>query len=1175
MIRRRLCSVSRPTKAASISVTLFSVQRQKGGLHTFIRDARSSSFTTPRQASHAEGEHTSSSLNSTDWATQMQRELFGETDPLGGQAHKDYYRDPARGYSPQYAPRNFAEGGAISYHHAQSPMEYAEATHRRSWLDHDVARMEAAFQEQRALLRGMESATERDELARRYAAEHHVADIVVENQSLLPSTQVHHSTSTSGSALRQQAVVDRFQIADQQSPLATSDGMGREELAHTYRMRSETVHNDWIEENLRIVHGLREKEKYDFTVLQRATRIPFQGYDMDRFLAQQKGTPYGAQSLPPNTASSTMEEAQRTLRDPTATVPSFEAISQKAFARNTVRDHPTTGEELTQEVVDTIRTSREASEWQREQERAQRFGLGRQGALVQDGGPDKRTLKKHVNDERIMDAMFFRSDAYRKTQTDEHWNPYMRQDTTHGVAHLLNNKFDIARREDRLSKGEQDLTERSVMHFGVPIQQTIDEFVFRHRNARGERPLDYFKPFPGFRDFRLNRMYRDVEGFSLMKQRPEFLEWELFTRYRAHHQQRRRIALLHGLEPVANETAQERDARREKLDEICERTPFDERELHTNDDEMQVSGETLRSWFGVYMLPSPTVVEAVVGASASVNLHLFPLADEMGTADTRENVLSSRYFNRLLLMEGFQNRISRAFMGNVSGKAPEPVVQYMQPPEVLRHFTAEERAMYEQYVKEQTSKQLGEWATAMRRRRWIPDRQQYGHVVAQGYGVSVVDLEHADTAAVLTVSAKAFERELAAAKGNTSHIIMVEGQAYKLRPDSERFVVPLSVRLESGEVLDMTDEAFGRYELELLPRNVNHALNYGIGDYAYNRGNYIETQDVIWEEQTASGEEGWSPATHADGLRAGLPVRARRHVGMNANGSRIVSSPQRAVIVAYDRQPFFNPEPRLVRVAFQSDGSVEEVPLANIMIWQRRYHGPERTVGDESRRFSPASLRRYIDVSDPFNEKKSKGEHFLDKYEAARTSEVAAGKYRTTKQITEIDQWTRFDVSRADNFRPLSISHRRDYIRLGYMHRYTPWEWIAVQEADQPLIAEQIRQDNIGTSYFFSLNRYWRYKARPHGYIRHFDNEVRDLFQFVDGVTPWKQAQKIRTYWEVRAHHPMPQFNRPEVAMHRNTVGLLPAHMWETDKKTGKVKAVKDSVRDYQTKTPLPKWVQL
>lgn len=1181
MIRRQLCyaprcAVATPTSSPISNTTVVSARRQQSGLHTFIRDAQPSSLSAaPRQGGDGNGEHTSASAT-TDWAAQMQRELFGETDPLGGQAHKDYYRDPACGYSPQYAPRNFAEGAAISYHHPQTPFEYMDASHRRRWLDHDVSRMKEGFQQQRTLLRGIESPRERDELTRARAAESRLGDTIVENQSLHPLDQIHHSTCTAGGAVRQQAVLDRYQLASQQFPLSLSNGMDREALQEAYHTNKGLEHDSFVEEHLRIVHGLREKEKYDFTVLQRTSRIPFRGYDMDRFLAQQKGTPYGAQQLPALAAPSTMEEAQKTLRGGDgATAPSFEAVSQRAFARNTVCDRPTTGEELTQAIVDAVRAGRATAEQQREHERAQRFGLGRQGALVQDGGPDKRTLKKHTNDERIMDAMFFRSYAYRKTPTDEHWNPYLRRDTTQGVGHLLNNKFDIARREARLSKGEQDLTERSVMHFGIPIQQTIDEFVFRHRNARGERPLDYFKPFPSFRDMRLNRMYRDVEGFSLMKQRPEFLEWELFTRYRAHHQQRRRLALLHGLEPVANETAEERDARRQKLDELCERTPFDERELRAKDDEMQVSGESLRSWFGLYMLPSPTVVEAVVGASSSVNLHLYHLADEMGTKDTRENVLSSRYFNRLLTMEAFQHRIGRGFMGSVTGKAPEPVVEYAQPPEVLRHFSAEERAVYEQYVKEQTSQQLAEWATATRRRRWLPEQQQYGQVVAHGHEVLVVDLEHTETGALLTVSAKAFERELEAARANSRHIMMVEGQSYRLRPDSERGVVPLSVRLDSGEVLELTDEVFERYELESLSPKANHALNYGIGDYAYNRGNYVETQDAIWEAQTASGEEGWSPATHADGLRAGLPVKARRHVGSNEDGSRVVSAPQRAMIVAYDKQPFFNPEPRLVRVAFQSDGVVEEVPLSDIFIWQRRYHGPERTVGDESRRYSPASLRRYVDVADPFNEKTSKTEHFLDKYELGRTAESVAGKYRTTKQITEIDEWNRFDMSRADNFRPLSISHRRDYIRLGYMHRFTPWEWIAIQDADQPLIAEQIRQDNIGTSYYFTLNRYWRYKARPHGYIRHFDNEVRDLFQFVDGVTPWKQAQKIRTYWEVRSHHPMPQFNRPEVAMHRNTVGLLPAHLWETDKKTGKVKAVKDSVRDYQTKTPLPKWVEL
>nr|6HIV_DB Chain DB, ms49 [Trypanosoma brucei brucei]6HIW_DB Chain DB, mS49 [Trypanosoma brucei brucei]6HIZ_DB Chain DB, mS49 [Trypanosoma brucei brucei]6SG9_DB Chain DB, mS49 [Trypanosoma brucei brucei]6SGB_DB Chain DB, mS49 [Trypanosoma brucei brucei]7PUA_DB Chain DB, mS49 [Trypanosoma brucei brucei]7PUB_DB Chain DB, mS49 [Trypanosoma brucei brucei] len=1181
MIRRRVCDGAR--LAPNIRAT-FSAVRYQSGLHTFIRDSKPSNFSSVRRSENANGDATASPgatagenpASSGDWASHMQRELFGEVDPLGGQAHKDYYRDVTRGYSPQYAPRNFANGGAVAYPHIQSPYEYEEAAHRRVWLDHDVDRMREEFTQHRASLRSLASAQEREELLRSRAAEYQVANTVHESESVHPIQQLYNSGGTSRSALKQQAVADRYSIAEQHSPLPLTTGVDRDALDEAQRTKDRILNDSFTAENLLITHGLREKEKHDFTILQRTVRIPFQGYDMDRFLAQQKGTPYGAQQLPPNVVPSSMEEAQRTLRGSSATAtPLVDAVAQKVYARNTVVDRPAIGEQLTEQIINIMRASRTTAEQQREEERAQRFGLGRQGALVQDGGPDQRTLKKHTNDERIVDAMLFQQNAYRKTPTDEHWNPYIRRSTENGVGHLLQNKFDIMRREDRLSKGEQDLTERNTIHYGVPIQQIVDEFVFRHRNARGERPLDYFKPFPNFRALRLNRMYRDVEGFSLMKQRPEFLEWELFTRYRQHHQQRRRLALLHGLEPVANETAQERDTRRHRLDEICERTPFDEREMRVNDDEMRVSVETLRSWFGVYMLPSPTVVNAVLGGSASVNLHLYHLADEMGTADTREHVLSSRYLNRLLLLESYQNRVGRGFMNHVVGRAPEPVVPHEQPQEVLRHFSAEERAMYEQHVKEQTSRQLGEWERAMKRRRWLTDHQQYGHVVSHGLETSVVDLSHTETGAVLTVSTKAYEQEIEAVRMKTNATIKVDGMVYNLLPNSERRVVPLTVQLDSGEKIDMTSEDFDRCELEAFPRNLNHALNYGIANYAYNRGNYVETQDSIWEEQTASGQEGWSPATHADGLREGLPVRARRPIFSSSAEQRIAGGPQRAVIIQYHHQPFFNPEPRLVKVAFQCDGTIMEVPISDVMIWQRRYHGPERTVGDESRRYNPAAMRRYVDVTDPFNEKTSNTEHFLDKYEPKRNADTVADKYRTTKQITEIDKWTRYDSARADNYRPLSISHRRDYIRMGYIPRYTPWEWIAIQEADQPLIAEQIRQDNIGTSYFFSLNRYWRYKASPHGYIRHFENEVRDLLQYVDGVTPWKQAQKIRTYWEVRSHHPMPQFNRPEVAMHRNTVGLLPAHMWETDKKTGKVKSVKDSVRDYQTKTPYPKWVQL
>ncbi|KAG5475684.1 hypothetical protein LSCM4_04268 [Leishmania orientalis] len=1207
------------------------------GLHTFIRDNAdptsplpSSSAVASRGAAGAplttypSGDaapppsHTSSlaaaaEVPMSDWASRLQRELMSPVDPLGGLAHKDYYRDPATGYAPQYAPRDFMQGGRIAYPHVQGSGSahdsYAAAAAHRDWLEHDVEAMGFTSKDARATARQLSSDGDHEAFTRRHVPVDRYRSAFPGSASLAAMDQLRTSGPQSDEKICQQATLDRYRAAvtsfSSSSPgvsYTAATGLSGGELVEALADDYAAAADDIMDEELRIAHGLRAKERFDFKVMQRSSRVPFQGYDMDRFAAQRDGRPYGAQQLPPVIPPSSIEEAMKNMRSGGVALPDTEAQARQTYAQNTTTDEPKLGEALTGDVIDGLHARRRNAQDARAQTRQQRFGLGRQGALVQDGGPDRRTLKKHKNDERLLDAVNFASDAYRRTKTDEHVDPYVRRSTESGVGHLLTNRFDMARREERVAHGQQDLTERNTIHYGVPIQQSIDEFVFAHRNARGERPLDYFKPFPDFRAQRLFRMYRDVEGFSLLKQRPEAFEWELFIRYRAHHNQRRELALQHGLEPVANETAAERAARRRALDELCEKTPFDPSKLRLNDDEIKIDVETLRNWFGVYVLPSPTIVESVMRTEGgALNLHLQHAADELNTADTREHILSSRYLNRLLLFEGFQHRWNRGFTKEVAGKAPEPVIKHAQPPEVLKYFDAEERAMYQQYVQQESDAQLSEWAKMARGRRYIPEKEQYGEVVGQGYKVHVVDVQDQETGAVLTVSAKLLEKSAAAAPANSESagnsaassalMVRVDGQAHFVLPGSGRTVTPLSVRLESGESMEMTDEAFSAYPLEVrASAKYNHALNYGIGEYEYNRGNYIETQDAIWEKATADQEEGWSPATHADGLRPGLPVRARRRltaVGEDKAGVAITGDFQRGRIVQYYRQPFFNPDPRLVTVAFQASGVVQEVPLADVMIWQRRYYGPERTVGDESRRYHPAGLHRYIDVADPNNEKESFGssvgaggnatdDHFLEKYERRLANvTAAASKYRTIKKITEIDQWNRFDTSRADNHRPLSISHRRDYVRQGYLPRYTPWEWIVVQEADQPILHETMRTDNVGASYFFSLNRSWRYKARPHGYLRNYEGEVRDLLQFIDGVTPWRQAQKIRTYWEVRQHHPMPQFNRPEVAMHRNSAGLLPSHMWETDKKTGKVRAVKDSVRDYQTKVPLPKWVQL
>ena len=147
------------------------------------------------------------------------------------------------------------------------------------------------------------------------------------------------------------------------------------------------------------------------------------------------------------------------------------------------------------------------------------------------------------------------------------------------------------------------------------------------------------------------------------------------------------------------------------------------------------------------------------------------------------------------------------------------------------------------------------------------------------------------------------------------------------------------------------------------------------------------------------------------------------------------------------------------------------------------------------------------------------------------------------------------------------------------MHRYTPWEYIALQESEAPQIVDRsttpgLRRDDVGPAYFHAPNRYWLHKRRPFGEIKNFYNEARDLFQYVDGITPWDTAKKLRTLWETREHHPTPYYNRPNLAMHRNTAATLPAHLWEADKRTGEIKSLKDTVKGYRPAVKAPAWIE-
>jgi hypothetical protein len=50
---------------------------------------------------------------------------------------------------------------------------------------------------------------------------------------------------------------------------------------------------------------------------------------------------------------------------------------------------------------------------------------------------------------------------------------------------------------------------------------------------------------------------------------------------------------------------------------------------------------------------------------------------------------------------------------------------------------------------------------------------------------------------------------------------------------------------------------------------------------------------------------------------------------------------------------------------------------------------------------------------------------------------------------------------------------------------------------------------------------------------------------------------------------------RPGLAIHRNTAALLPAQLWDADKKTGKVRTLRDSLKDYKAARLHPEWARM
>ena len=112
--------------------------------------------------------------------------------------------------------------------------------------------------------------------------------------------------------------------------------------------------------------------------------------------------------------------------------------------------------------------------------------------------------------------------------------------------------------------------------------------------------------------------------------------------------------------------------------------------------EALTTAETLRAWFGAYLLPSPTITKSVLSGAQGLYLHL--PEDELKTTDRREHLLSSRYLNRLFEADGYRTRTGRTLLSTTVGTIPEPHIPHKMSEATLKHFSAEEREMYYAYV---------------------------------------------------------------------------------------------------------------------------------------------------------------------------------------------------------------------------------------------------------------------------------------------------------------------------------------------------------------------------------------------------------------------------------------------------------------------------------------------
>ena len=891
----------------------------------------------------------------------FQNELVSDVDPLGGQFHKDYFRDPLKGYSAQFSPRNFSEGGVLEYHHTLTSTEAMLSQESRNIHDHKLDMRKKYNKKYKKLKRSASAANS--------------AELVNAGQD--PILQSLGKQSIVGNETRIKSLVNSYSV--QKSPSQCVGNWGSkqslhaelpvERLAAVLAEQAKFLDFSGEAELLHEAHGLRGREAFGHRRAAFLARAPMRGLDLDRH-AQRAAPGQIDRPLPPLAAPAAMAEAQAALR--ASRQGPDEAAAQAALALNAASSTPALGAELAARIARTLRATNSAktSDWDSHVRSA--LGMGRQGALVQDTGPDTRKLALHKNDERILQAAKLLAQYPSSTARRSEEDIYKRHDTHHGVDVFIRSQFDLDRRNFNIVRDKQDPLERNTIHYGVPIKQQIDEDVRIHRNKRGERPLEYFSYLkPNDEHLRLNNVYRDLEGFHYFRNKIDLWEWELFIRYRAHHRQRRSLALLHGLEPKCGESIIDRDLRRQKLDQLCEVTAFDPCQHTLSLGEQDISIQSLRQWFGTYVLPPPSLMKKVAEMDQVTGVQLAPYTDSNGHIDETECILSSRYFNKLLNTDAFAARMGRGSNKNISDKMPEIIVPHAQSSDVLRYFSDEEKEMYNEYCNKYYEKAYNTWQKIYNRRRWIPSHGCYGSIKGLVRKSEVINLvrqtftkEKSNSDESLLVypfeKVKQMQRE--------NNMVSIDSVLYAVLEDTKRTISLLTVELEHGDTIEMESTQWDTLMLEQplgstsgLDPNASLNIVKNI-PYAHNSYNYIETQDTIWEENTHNEVEGWT-VCHSSDLFPGLVIKAKSVMADN-EGSFIYNglpNYQTATVIEFVKDPILNPVPQHIKIQYFKCNSIISVPISNVLIWQLHWSGPCRTKPEYTPKPS-FGVKRYIDV---------------------------------------------------------------------------------------------------------------------------------------------------------------------------------------------------------------------